>query len=218
VRKTLLLLATGGALIASVAAAAECPACGGPPRLAVAGIAFYAAVLIGTLASSEAPALRFAYMAATGFHFGLIWTMASRGAPCGLCVATALCSMTATALSLGADRLRWSQLPAVAPWTAALGLLAAPPPPPMEFSPHTRIVAYTRPDCGYCDELRSRVLPEATRGIDVEVVYRDASSAGFVRRAPTLLLSRGTRQRVLEGLPTVARLRDELAHIGGTPP
>lgn len=217
-RKTLLLLATGGALVASVAAAAECPACGGPPRLAVAGIAFYAALLVAALVRPEHPLLRFAFMSAAGFHLGLAWTMASRGAPCALCLATALCSMAATALCLGRDRVRWSQLPAVAPWTAAIGLLAAPPAPPMEFPPHTRIVAYTRPDCEYCDELRNRVIPEATRGLEVEIVYRDAASADFVRRAPTLLLSRGTRHRVMEGLPTVDRLREELVVIGGISP
>jgi hypothetical protein len=79
-------------------------------------------------------------------------------------------------------------------------------------------VAYTLGDCPYCDDLRHRVLPEATRGLDVEVLYKDASTVSFVRRAPTLLLTRGRRRRVLEGLPTVGRLREELVGLGGTPP
>jgi len=35
VRRLLLLLTTGGALAASVAAAMDCPSCGGPPALAI---------------------------------------------------------------------------------------------------------------------------------------------------------------------------------------
>src|SRR5688572_11476278 len=215
-RRALLLLAAGGALIASTAAAVECPACAGPSDLSVAGVFWYAALLIGTLFCEACGFIRAGFMAASGFHLGLICTMASRGSACALCLATAACAFAATALALARDRRFVQLLPVILPWTAALGLLAAPPPPPAEFPDHLRIVAYTRGDCGYCDELRDRVLPEATRGFDVEVVYLDAATADFVRRAPTLLLSRGRRHRVMEGLPTVDRLREEIAEIGGT--
>lgn len=217
-RRALLLLATGGALAASVAAALECPSCGGAPPLSIAGAAFYGAVLVLALLREELAVVRIAYMAASGFHLGLICAMASRGGVCPLCLTAAGCAFAATALALARDRRAWPMLPVVAPWTAAFGLLAAPPAPPADFPEHTRIVAYTRGDCPYCDELRHRVLPEATRGLDVEVLYKDASTADFVRRAPTLLLSRGRRHRVLEGLPTVDRLREALAVIGGTAP
>lgn len=217
-RRLLLLLSTGGALAASVAAAVDCPSCGGPPALAIAGAGLYSALLLATLLAEERPAVRFAYMAASGIHLGLICAMASRGAACPLCLATAACAFAATALALARDRRSWPALPVVWPWAAAIGLLAAPPAPPAEFPPHTRIVAYTRSDCPYCDDLRDRVLPEATRGLDVEVVFRDAAAADFVRRAPTLLLSRGRRYRLLEGLPSVDRLREELSAIGGPRP
>jgi hypothetical protein len=218
VRRILLLLAAGGALAASVAAALDCPACGGSPTLAVAGIAFYGALLPALLARESWPAVRFSLMAASGFHLGLICAMAARGSFCALCLATAACAFAATALTLARDLRALPVLPVVQPWTAAFGLLAVPPPPTGDLPSHTRIVAYTRPDCGYCDDLRHRVLPEATRGLQVEIQYRDASEAGFVRRAPTLLLSRGSKYRVVEGLPTVDRLRDELEGIGGTGP
>ena len=217
-RRILLLLAAGGALATSVAAAVECPACGGDPTLAVAGIAYYGALLPAILARESWPAVRFSLMASSGFHLGLICAMAARGSLCPLCLATAACAFAATALALVRDLGTLPSLPIVLPWTAAFGLLAAPPPPPQDFPDHTRIVAYTRADCGYCDDLRQRVLPEATRGLQVEIQYRDASEAGFVRRAPTLLLSRGSKYRVVEGLPTVDRLRHELEGIGGMGP
>lgn len=215
-RRALLLLATGGALAASTAAAVGCPSCGGPPSLALAGVVLYAALLIGVLVREDFLLIRLAFMAASGVHLGLICAMASRGSICALCLATAACAFTATCLALARNRSSLQLLPVILPWTAALGLLAAPPVPPADFPDHLRIVAYTRVDCGYCDELRDRVLPEATRGFEVEVVYRDAAAADFVHRAPTLLLSRGRRYRVMEGLPTVDRLRDEIADIGGT--
>jgi hypothetical protein len=215
VRRALLLLATGGAWTASVVAAVDCPSCAGPSDLAWAGVAGYAALLIASLVREEWPPVRWGFIAAAGFHLGLICAMASRGSACQLCLSTAACAFAATVLALARDRRTWPLLPVVTPWTAALGLLAAPPAPPVDFPDHTRIVAYTRADCAYCEELRARVLPEATRGLDVEVVYRDAAAADFVRRAPTLLLSRGRRSRVMEGLPTVDRLREELVGIGG---
>lgn len=217
-RRFLVLLMTGGALAASVAAAVDCPACSGPSHLAVAGSAFYGVLLIATLLREDHVAVRLAFLAASGFHLGLIGAMASRGWVCPLCLTTAASAFVATALVLARDRRSVPLLPVVMPWTAGLGLLAAPPSPPVVYPPHTRIVAYTRGDCSYCEDLRHRVLPEATKGLDVEVLFRDASSAGFVRRAPTLLLSRGRRYRVLEGLPTVDRLRGELADIGGIRP
>ena len=211
-------MAIGGALATSSAAAVECPACAGSSPLAVAGVVLYGALLIGTLLREDFVAVRCALMGASGFHLGLICAMASRGSACPLCLATAACAFAATGLVLARARDSRPWLPVIAPWTAAFGLLAAPPAPPNDFPDHLRIVAYTRGDCPYCDELRNRVLPEATRGLEIEVVYRDAASAGFVRRAPTLLLSRGRRSRVVEGLPTVARLRDEIAGLGGISP
>ena len=217
-RRILLLLATGGALATSVAASMECPSCGGPPALAIAGVILYAALLVASLLREEHVAVRAAFAAASGFHLGLIGIMASRGTACPLCLTAAACAFAATVLALGRDRRSWPLVPVVMPWTAAVGLLSAPSLPAIDFPEHTRIVAYTRGDCTYCDELRRRVLPEATQGLDVEVVFRDATAAAFVRRAPTLLVSRGRRYRVMEGLPTVDRLREEIALIGGNRP
>lgn len=216
-RRALLLLTTGGALAACVAVAVDCPACVGPSHLEAIGIVVYAALLGGVLLREDLPLVRFGFMAVSGFHVGLLYAMTSRGTFCALCAAVATCAFAATSLALARHPRSWPSLPAVLPWTAAVGLLAAPP-LPVGPSTHTRIVAYTRADCPYCDELRNHVLPEATRGLEVEVVYRDAMEADFVRRAPTLLLTRGRRFRVVEGLPTVDRLRGEIAVLGGNPP
>jgi len=216
-RRALLLLATGGALTACVAAAVGCTACGGPSSLEPLGILVYAGLLVGVLIREDHLLVRFAFMSISGIHVGLLCAMISRGTFCGLCAVVAACAFAATSLALARHPRSWPSLPVILPWAAAAGMLAAPP-PPVEPSTHTRIVAYTRPDCPYCDELRNRVLPEATRGLEVEVIYRDAMDANFVRRAPTLLLTRGRRFRVVEGLPTVDRLRGEITVLGGNGP
>ena len=217
-KKPLVLLALGAALAASVGAVVECSSCGSGARLAWVGIAWYAALLAGTLFQGAGALVRWMCAIASGFHLGLICALASRGSFCPLCLTAAGGAFVATALTFVPHRPSWPLLPVILPWSAAFGLLAVPPVPRIEAPAHTRIVAYTRADCAYCDELRDRVLPEAIRGMDVEVQYRDAASAEFVRRAPTLLLTRGSRSRVLEGLPTVDRLRDELATLDGGAP
>jgi hypothetical protein len=169
--------------------------------------------LAAALVRPEAAALRFGLIAASGFHLGLIAAMAARGSACGVCLGSASCALLATALALGREPSRWNWVPPLLPWTAAAGLLLAPPVPPVEASLHTRIVAYTRSDCPYCDDLRDHVLPEATRGLDVEVVFRDAAGVDFVNRTPTLLITRGSNYRVLEGLPAPDRLREEIAAV-----
>ena len=217
-RRVLLLLATGGALADCVASAVACPACGVAPTLESAGILVYLGLLVGVLVREDHPLVRFSYMVASGFHIGLLFAMASRGSFCTACAAAAGCAFAATLLVLVRRPRSWASVPAVVPWAAAVGLLMAPPLPYVAPTDQTRIVAYTRPDCPYCEELRNRVLPEAIRGLDVEVVYRDAEDAEFVRQAPTLLLTRGRRFRVVEGLPTVDRLRGEISVLGGKRP
>lgn len=217
-KKPLLLLAIGAALAASVAAVTECLSCGSALRLAWIGVAWYACLLVAAICQGAGDLVRWMCAIAAGFHLGLVCASLSRGSVCPLCLIAALGAFVATAASFAPHRPSWSLLPVILPWAAAFGLLAVPPLPRVEAPAHTRIVAYTRADCAYCDELRDRVLPEAVRGLEVEVQYRDAGSADFVRRAPTLLLTRGARSRVLEGLPTVDRLRDELSALGGTAP
>jgi len=213
-----LLVALVGALCFSVAGAAGCRSCGSIPPLAVGGIVFYAATLVIASWRPRAKILLFSLIGAGGFHLGLVSSMISRGTTCETCLGAALFAFAALAATLGRDPSRWTWVPPILPWTAAAGLLAAPPLPTVEPLGHTRIVAYTRPDCPYCDELRDRVLPEATRGLDVEVVFRDASSADFVTRTPTLLISRGSNRKVMEGLPAPDRLRKEIAAVEGRRP
>ena len=103
------------------------------------------------------------------------------------------------------------------PWAVLLTAAAASVLRPLKSSSETSaasvsIVIFTQEDCAYCDELRDRVIPEIEKefGRRVRVDYRPASDLPAVRKTPTLILTpgrAGVQGRVIEGLPTVERLR-----------
>ncbi|MBI4566485.1 MAG: hypothetical protein HY716_17540 [Planctomycetes bacterium] len=219
-RRMILLAAVSGAFAFSAMATFGCAACGERSTLAAAGTAAYAVLLAATLWQGNHPLVRVALLASSGFHLGLVSVMAGRGAVCGLCIACAACCFTATAVALWGDRARWGLVPAVMPWTAGLALaLPQPEFPPLEPSERLRITVYEQADCPYCDLLKHRVMPEAMRGLSaVEVAYTPADGVAFVSRTPTLVITRGSARRILEGLPSPAELRAEvLALQGGMP-
>jgi protein-disulfide isomerase len=80
------------------------------------------------------------------------------------------------------------------------------------------VEVFTEPDCPYCDELRSRVMPEIEKefGTRVRINYRPATDLPAVRRTPTLILTPGrlgAQGRVIEGLPTLERLRGAIRDL-----
>lgn len=219
-RRILVLAGIAGALAFSAAAAGlACAACGGPPPLAVAGVLGYGTLLALGSWRGDHPIVRVGLLGAGGFHLGLLATMAMRGSFCTACVGAAVCCGAAVVACLGGDRARWTLAPAILPWTAALAFaMPQPPAPQPDGSDRTRILVYENADCPYCELLRSRVLPEAVRGLDVDVAYRLAEDADFVTRTPTIVLSRGQTVRVLEGVPSPEELRAEVVSLGGAKP
>ena len=184
----LILLALATAL-ATAAAVGACAACSNP-RFGLLGAGFYATMLVAAAIRGPTRPIAVALFGALGFHAGLLAT----GLACPLCWACAACS-AAIALLLVRDHA-----PALvaAPWAAAVALaLARPPAPP----PPRTVVVYEQPGCPHCDDLKTRVMPEATRDLDVDVRYRPAPL--WVRATPTVVI--GTR--VLEGVPPPDLLR-----------
>jgi hypothetical protein len=149
--------------------------------------------------------------------------MVMTGIVCGLCIAAALGSLALVTLSLVREPSSLRQLGFITPWSAlivVLGFGAAHPPvaPASPSSNSVSIVVFTQPNCVFCEELRARVIPEIERefGERIRIEYRPASEMPGLRRAPTLFLrptQAGNEIRVIEGLPTVERLRGAIRDL-----
>jgi hypothetical protein len=165
----------------------------GPSRLVFAGILF-----------------------AFGIHAALILQMVVSGIFCGLCLAATAGSLSLVALSVAMDPGNVGRLGIAVPWAVLLTAGAASALRPLKSVPDAAasvsIVVFTQENCAYCDDLRDKVMPEIERefGRRVRIEYRPASDLPAVRKTPTLILSpgrTGVQGRVIEGLPTVERLR-----------
>jgi hypothetical protein len=149
--------------------------------------------------------------------------MVTTGMVCGLCMVAAAVSLVLVGLSVLIDRANLGRLALVVPWSALLvalgsGLTRTTPRIDGGASGAVSVVVFTEEDCPYCDELRIRVMPEIERefGDRVRVDYRPAAELPAVRRTPTLILTPGrlgARSRVIEGLPTVERLRGAIRDL-----
>ena len=214
-RKSALLGSLSVAVVlCAILVARDCTRCQRGLSLPLTGLVAYGSLLLLALRWSDRLPFRIALSAAAGVHLGLLVSMAGRGSWCPFCVGVASCCAVAVvaAFRKGDGHL----IPAIAPWSAMaiLSMLPAPPPASPVKVPLT-LTIYSSADCPYCDRLRDEVLPRARAGIDVRVEYRDAGSADFVERTPTLVISRGGSTRVLEGLPAPDTLRRELLSMGG---
>ncbi len=219
------LLAAQAALsgvVVVLEATRSCAACGsGRLFFGLAGLVYYTALLV--LARTRGPSRLFygGLLLAFGVHAALTAQMFLTGTVCGPCLGASFGALLLVGLSISLDRDNIGRLALVVPWSAllvALGSLpfraAAPPDPIAGVS----IVVFTEPDCPYCDELRNRIMPEMERefGARIRVDYRPASDLPAVRRTPTLILTPGrvgARGRVIEGLPTVERLRGAIRDV-----
>src|SRR6185295_16739770 len=114
-----------------------------------------------------------------------------------VCVCAATVSAVLTVVVLRLDRSNLGRLALVTPVAALVVMVggAATVPAAAGTAPDGRIaiLVYGQPDCGYCEELRTTVLPAIERefGARIRVEHHSAMDLPAVRRTPTLVLSSG---------------------------
>ncbi len=190
------------------------------------GVAYYGALFARACAAGISREVHWGILIGAGVH-GVLLSRMSGGAPlCGLCLTAAALSAGMVVLSLAMDRASVGRLIALAPAAIlaivagrALSVTAAPAPADLG---QLRISIFTQPDCPYCDDLQTRVMPEIVRefGARVATEYRSADDLPAVRRTPTIILQSaraGVTPRIIEGLPTVDRLRGVIRDLEAAP-
>lgn len=227
-RWTALRSLLGVQTVLSVAAVAVdlsrgCSACLTGLAPGVGGVALYGGLLALALARGPSRLIYGGILLSFGVHAALSVQMVLAGIVCGVCLAATVGSILLVALSIALDRANLGRLALLAPWSVLITAAASPAlRPPSPSAPSTtdsvRIVVFTQEDCVYCDELRDRVMPEIEKefGTRVRVSYRSFGSLPAVRRTPTLILTparAGTQGRVIEGLPTLERLRGAIRDL-----
>lgn len=214
--------------VAMAAAALEwgysCGACrAGGLSLGLVGFAYYSGLFLAAAYAGPAPLLAAGVFFGLGVHLMLVVQLLGAGLRCWICFGAAGLSLTMALLAVAHDRRNLARMAFVLPWSVLLVLgWKGAAPPPAEPPPTTgavRLTVFTQPGCGYCDELRERVLPEVQRefGEALEVVFRPASDLPSLRRTPTIVIAparRDRQARVLEGLPTIDALRDAVRDLG----
>jgi hypothetical protein len=224
----LVLLLAAQAALSAAAALAEvlhlCTSCGsGRFVLGLAGFVYYSALFGSALLRGPSRLLFAGILFAFGVHASLVGQMILIGLHCGLCIAAAAGSLFLVGLSIALDRANLGRLALVLPWSALLvalgsGVARAASRATVPGSNAVSVVVFTEPDCPYCEELRSRVMPEIEKefGPRIQVRYRPAADLPAVRRTPTLILTPGRPEvqgRVIEGLPTLERLRGAIRDL-----
>jgi len=182
---------------------------------AVLGVVLYSTLLAGFWKSGLTSVVSLGILLATAVHVFLGIQMVLAGPICPLCLAAAVVSSGVTSLAVAMDRTNLRRLACVLPIAGLAAIRYAPissVPVPASADERVSIQVYTQPECPYCDDLRSRVMPQILKefGSRVNVDYRSADDLPAVRRTPTLILRSGRAgavTRILEGLPTVERLR-----------
>lgn len=221
-----ILLAVQTALSAAAVAvewSRSCAACFTGLAPGAAGIVLYGGLLGVALTRGPSLLLYGGILFAFGVHAALAAQMILSGILCGICLAATAGSILLVVLSIALDRANLGRLAMVAPWSALLvAATSTAVRPAIPRGPSTPesvdIVVFTQEDCSYCDELRDRVMPEIEKefGMRVKVRYRPAADLPAVRRTPTLILTpgrAGVQGRVIEGLPTVERLRGAIRDL-----
>lgn len=226
--KALLILVGVQAALSGTAIVLEltrsCAACGtGTLVPGIAGGAFYGALLLLALRRGPSRWITGAILMAFGVHIALAVQMWLTGILCGICVAATVGSLALVFLALARDPAELGRLGFIAPWSALVvavgfGTARSPAAVVSTVSDSVSVVVFTQPDCPYCEELRSRVMPEIERefGSRIRIDYRPAADLPAVRRVPTLILTpgrTGREGRVIEGLPSVERLRGAIRDL-----
>jgi thiol-disulfide isomerase/thioredoxin len=226
--KALVVLLAVQAALSGAAVAVEwtrsCASChSGGSAPGIAGLVLYIGLLAAAVRRGPSRFLFGGILFAFGVHAALAAQMILAGLVCGLCLAAAAGSLTLVALSMAVDPARLGRLAFIAPWSALIVAAAfgsSRPPVIVGRAPAESVVVvvFMQPDCPYCDELRTRVMPEIEKefGARVRIDYRPASDLPAVRQTPTLILTpsrAGAQGRVIEGLPTLERLRGAIRDL-----
>lgn len=205
-----------------------CGACraGGLP-LGLAGALFYGGLLAAALLRGPSTPLFAATLGATGVHLFLAARMLAAGPFCAVCLAAAALSLSLGACAVAAAPERLGRAALLLPLAAVPGFFGAAPPPAAASAAVTdvsavRVTVFSQEDCPYCDALKHSVLPAvaAEFGPRIDVAWRDASELPSIRRTPTVIVARGSRQepaRVFEGLPTADMLRAAIRDVEERP-
>lgn len=149
---------------------------------------------------------------AAGVHAQLVRQMAFTNSWCGFCLATTFIGTVVFILCMIQGRR--SSLSTVLGVLLALGLgtflekRSGLPPAPSSLKAEVRLTIFVQEGCGFCDELRDRIMPVIEREFKgrIHVSYSDARRAFAIRRTPTIVIQ-GRTSRVIEGLPAVETLR-----------
>ncbi len=208
------LLSAAAVVVDLTRSCAACLSWGAVPG--IAGTVGYSFLLVLALTRGPSRLLFAGILFAFGMHAALILQMVVSGIFCGLCLAATAGSISLVALSISLDPGNVGRLGIAVPWavllTAGAASVLRTQKPVLDAAASVNIVVFTQENCAYCDDLRDKVMPEIEKefGRRVRIEYRPASDLPAVRKTPTLILTpgrTGVQGRVIEGLPTVERLR-----------
>lgn len=210
----------------------------GGKTLAIVGAGYYALLLAAALGWGPSLPVIAGIQIAAGVHGSLLALLLHRGILCPPCIAASVAAVGALVVSLRLEPGNLARttyfLPGAAfvlqAWLLFAGELSlAPRAPSLPESvlrdlaasvptsePQAKLVAFTRPDCGYCVDLERYVLPklEEEFGKRLEIELRSAKDLPSLP-TPTLLLSGPGGRRYFPGLPPQAELRAAVAHVIG---
>jgi len=210
----------------------------GGKTLAITGAAYYALLLVTALAFGPCLPVFAGVQIAAGIHGSLLALLVHRGIFCAPCITASVAAVAALGVSIRLEPQNIVRttyfLPGAAfmlqAWLLYAGELSLPPgisrmpesvlaeanetPPSSEA--RGRLVAFTRPDCGYCVDLEKYILPKLERefGNRLAIELRSAKDLPNLP-TPTIVLSGPGGRRYFPGLPPEAELRAAVAHVIG---
>ncbi len=192
--------------------------------IGAAGTLGYLGLAIAALAGFES-LFQIGVLAVAAVHTALATWMVTIGGLCPICIAAALAAFANAAVGLATSRTPFALLErtflptllvasgvvfavvvhegrdqAERVTSARRDLAATAPPTLASRGSAIRLLVYENDNCGYCQEFRDGYAPLLARdfGSRVAVEFREAVSASWVRRTPTIAIEAGT---VFEGLP-----------------
>lgn len=236
-----LVLATGFSAWAALGGSG-CASCEGAAgllggkALALVGVVYYGVLFVAAAALGPSLFVYSGVLLAAGVHGGLLAVLAHAKILCIPCVVTAIAALVALGSAIRCEpsnALRASLLSpaaalAVQGWILFAGGIPASAEAPADLlrepellssaaaKGEVRLVAYTRPDCGYCIELERSVLPALERefGSTLTIERRSAERLPGIP-TPTLILSGSDRRHLYPGLPDVEDLKSTIRELMG---